>query len=184
MRFLKSVFAALVDRTSDELIGALLVASAVAVVIAGLYAIGRRKAANSHIFIGGMVLASEILCMSLTAGYLEYRSPSLSEPGAMPFRPAYAGWSPGGQDGTLLPPPFGPSPPGWSSGFQIVAAADEDRDGRLTREEFASLVQKADTDGDGSVDSVDIDRILSFRFSFGERHPWFNRSADPGKRSR
>jgi hypothetical protein len=184
MRFLESVFGALVDRSSDELIGALLIAAVVAGVMAGVYALGLRRASNTPVFVGGLVLASEVLCMTLTIGYIEYTSPSLSGPGSTPFRPAYARWSPDGQDRNSLPPPWAFSPAGWSSGFRIVVAADVDRDGRLTPEEAMALVHSADMDGDGSVDFVDIDRILSFRSSFEERRPWFNRAASPGKPSR
>ena len=55
------------------------------------------------------------------------------------------------------------SGPGWSSGFHVVVAADEDRNGRLTPDEAALLVRKADTDGDGTVDFRDIDRWIMSR---------------------
>ena len=90
MRFLNSVFGALVDRSSDELIGALLVATVVAGVMAGLYALGRRRASNPAVFVGGLVLASEVFCMALTTGYYEYRAPSLGNRGPTPFQPAWA----------------------------------------------------------------------------------------------
>jgi hypothetical protein len=184
MRFLESVFGALADRSSDELIGALLVATVLAGAMAGLYALGRRRASNPTVFVGGLVLASAVFCMALTTGYIEYRAPSLSNPGSTPFQPAWAGWAQNGQDRKFAPVPWGHSRSSWSSGFHIVVAADLDHDGRITQEDVASLLQRADTDGDGSVDFVDIDRILSFRFSFEKHSPWFNHRAGPGKRSR
>src|SRR5262249_50323687 len=53
---------------------------------------------------------------------------------------------------------------GMSSGFRVVVVADENHDGRLTPEEAARLVRKADTDGDGSVDFHDIDRLILSSF--------------------
>ena len=49
MRFLESISDAILNRSPEELIGALLIAGAVAIVMAGLYAIGRRKSSPSPI---------------------------------------------------------------------------------------------------------------------------------------
>ena len=118
--------------------------------------------------------------MALTAGYIEYVETAERNSSVVPSRsrtcehgrqvrrvrshrrhPGISSW------------------PGWSSGFHVVVAADENRDGRLTPEEAARLVRKADTDGDGSVNFVDIDRlIVTVRFQ-----PRPRRADDRGERS-
>jgi hypothetical protein len=77
-----------------------------------------------------------------------------------------ARWPSGARGPGSLPPPWAFSGTGWSTGFHVVVAADENRDGRLTPEEMAHLVRKADTDGDGSNNSLDIDRLVMSRFQF------------------
>jgi hypothetical protein len=72
MRFLESINNAILNRSPDELIGALFVAAGVAVVVSGVYALGRRKSSPSPSFVGGLALASGALCMALAAGYIEY----------------------------------------------------------------------------------------------------------------
>lgn len=163
MRFLESVSVAMLNRSPEELIVALLVAAAVGAVVAGLYALGRRKSSPSPTFVGGLCLGAGATCMVLAAGYVEYASidwdlSSAANHGTPPR------WPPGGPGRMTPPPPWNSLGAGWSSGFHIVVAADENRDGRLTAEEVARMVRKADTDGDGSVNSRDIDRLIGDRF--------------------
>jgi hypothetical protein len=72
MRFLESISDAILNRSPEELIGALLIAAAVAIVAAGLYALCRRKSSPSPTFMGGLGLAAGASCMALAAGYIEY----------------------------------------------------------------------------------------------------------------
>jgi hypothetical protein len=163
MRFLQSISDAILNRSPDELIGALLIAAVVAMVVAGLYALGRRKSSPSPTFVGGLCLAAGASCMALAAGYIEYAEsdgPSVSEPN----RPAPSSWPPLGPGRVTPPRNWGVFGPGWSSGFLVVVAADENRDGRLTSEVVTRLVRNADTDGDGSVNFRDIDRLIANRF--------------------
>jgi hypothetical protein len=159
MRFLRSTFDAVLNRSAEELIGALFITLAVAIVVAGLYALGRRKSSPSPTFVGGLALGAGALCMALAAGYIEYVETDRLF-GSGPNRPAPVRRRPGGTGQVIPPPPRG----FWSSGFHVVVAADENRDGRLTPEEVARLVRKADTDGDGSVNFQDIDRLIASRF--------------------
>jgi hypothetical protein len=163
MRFLESISAAILNRTPEELIGALLIAGAVASVVAGLYALCSRKSSPSPSLVGGLSLAAGASCMALAAGYIEYAKTDLTSASAA-NHPAPPALPPGGPGRGTPPPPWGFFGPGWSSGFHIVVAADENRDGRLTPEEAARLVRKADTDGDGSVNFRDIDRLIVSRF--------------------
>jgi hypothetical protein len=163
MRFLESLSDAILSRSSEELIGALFIAAAAAAVVAGLYALGRRKSSPSPSFVGGLSLAAGASCMALAAGYIEYAETDWTL-GPVANHPAPARWPAGGPGRAPLPPPGSLSRAGWSSGFHVVVAADENRDGRLTPEEVARLVRDADTDGDGSVNFRDIDRLIASRF--------------------
>lgn len=160
MRFLSSIFDAVLNRSVEELIGALLIAAAVAICMAGVYALGRRKSSPSPTFVGSLALATGALCMIVTAGYIEHVE-SERALGPVASRVPPANRQPDGSGQIALPHPWSVS--GWSSGFHVVVAADEDRDGRLTPEEVARLVKKADTDGDGSINSRDIDRLIARR---------------------
>jgi len=163
MRFLESLSDGIINRSVEELIGALFIAAAVAGVMAGIYARCRRNSSPSPTFVAGLALAAGAFCMALTAGYIEHReSARTSGSAANPF--AVARSSPDGP-GRLAPPePWSISGLGWSSGFHVVVAADENRDGRVTSEEAARMVRNADTDGDGSVNFRDIDRLIATRF--------------------
>ena len=158
MRFLKSLFDAIVERSPEELIGALLIATAIAIVMAGLYALGRRKSSPSPSFVGGLLLFTGSLCMALTAGYIEYAETDWNSE-SVTSQPGPARWLPGGPR-PATPPPWAFPGAGWSSGYHVIVAADENHDGLLTKDEAASLVQKADSDGDGSVDFHEIDRLI------------------------
>ncbi|MDR3632507.1 MAG: hypothetical protein P4L84_01655 [Isosphaeraceae bacterium] len=163
MRFLESMSDAILNRSPEELIGALLIVAVTAIVMAGLYALGRTKWSPSPTFVGGLALAAGALCMAVGAGYIEYTAThqtygSAVNPLAFARRPS------GGPGRGTLPPPWSFPGAGWSSGFHVVVAADENRDGHLTPDEAARLVRKADTDGDGSVDFRDIDRLIASRF--------------------
>jgi hypothetical protein len=192
MRFFESILDAILKRSAEELIGALFIVAALGIVMAGCYAVYRKKSSPSPSFVGGMALPGFALCMVFTAGYVEYeasdwgRKPSVIQPASGRVWPGSPRWgfvSLGAQGSdraaektgspsrdrrrpfsqAALPHPWSVSGTGWSSGFHIVVAADENRDGRLTPDEAARLVRKADTDGDGSVNFRDIDRLIASR---------------------
>jgi len=160
MKYFSAISDAVLDRSANELIGAVLLAVVVALIIAGLHALCWRKVSEQATLVGGLTIFANIVCMVVAVGYVE----ALRKPWA-----TSQGWvSPGdnrhhaqgaGPRGPRHAPAFG----SWSPGFQMVAAADTDRNGRLTKEEVAQLVQKADGDGDGSVDFRDIDAFLRNR---------------------
>ncbi|WP_422928191.1 hypothetical protein [Singulisphaera sp. PoT] len=165
MHYLESVADALVDRTADELIGALMIATMVAIVMGGIFALGKRKSIQSPSFVIGLALFAGLACMALTAGYFEHLKASHGPLGGRNIPHVLRGWPQGGPG--QKPPQGGWDPPaiGWSPGFHAVVAADLNRDGRLTVEEATELVEKADADGDGSVDFHDIDKMLMGRFA-------------------
>ena len=163
MGFLDAIVDAILERSPAELIGALLIAAAVSVVSAGVYALCRRKSSPSPTFVCGLALAVGASCMALAAGYVEHAGAGHTS-GPAANHPELARSRPGGPgQGTLLPP-WGMPGAGWSPGIHVVMAADEDGDGRLNAGEVARLVLRADTDGDGLVNFRDIDRLIASRY--------------------
>lgn len=160
MKYLSAISDAVLDRSANELIGAVLLAVVVALIIAGLHALFRRKVSEPSTLVGGLTIVANIVCMVVAVGYVEaLRKPWATSQGSV-ASPANRHRGPGfGAHGPRHGPAFG----FWSPGFQMVTAADTDRNGRLTEEEVAQLVQEADRDGDGSVDSRDIDNFLRSR---------------------
>ena len=180
MRFLVSLSDAILDRSPEELIGAMLIAAAVAVIVAGLYTLARKKSSPSPTFVGGLGLAAGASCMALSAGYLEYAGRDWTS-GAAVSRVSPARRPSGAPDRAGLPPPWTVPGMGWSSGIHVIATADENRDGLLTPDEAARLVRNADQDGDGAVNFRDIDRLIAERFR-PSRQPYGLTTAGPGDR--
>lgn len=163
MNFLNSMADVVLDRSPEVLVGALMAATALAVIMAAIYALGQRKLPGSSTLVGALVFGSSLLSMALAAGYFEHAAGRrVYGSGAVP--PGFPAWPPAGAPRHFTMRPPGMSGAGWSSGFHVVIAADEDHNGRVTADELARLVRKADTDGDGSVESRDIDRLILGRF--------------------
>ncbi len=165
MKFLESLSDGIINRSPEELIGALFIAAAVADRRGGdLRALVAGSRAPPRPLSAAWSFAAGALCMALAAGYIEYAGTDWTSG----FR-ANQSWHPRDGRRAVLdrvpaPPPWGFFGAGWSSGFHVVVAADENRDGRLTPEEVARMVRTADTDGDGSVNFRDIDRLIAARF--------------------
>ena len=183
MRFVESISDAILNCSPEELIGALIIAATVALVVAGFYALRRRKSSPSPTFVGSLGLAAAASCMALSAGYIEYAETNRTSGSG--WRDPAAPKSPPGVPRQIKPPsPRSSFGPGWSAGFHVVVAADENRDGRLTPEEVVRLVKEADTDGDGSVNFRDIDRLVGapLPVSFSTARPHRRRTARSRRR--
>ena len=94
MRFLESLSDALLERSPEELIAALLIAALIAIAMAGIYALGRRNSIASPSFVGGLVLCANALCMALAAGYIEHGKANWNS-GSAGNNPSPANWPPG-----------------------------------------------------------------------------------------
>lgn len=163
MRFLEAIADAVLDRSPEELTAAMVFAATIGAVMAGVYALGRKKSSPSPMFVGGLALVAGVMCMAAAAGYFKNLEGDRTL-GSAAKADTLAGW-PASRPGRGGPPPAWRFPrAGWSSGFHVVVAADENRDGRLTTEEAARLIREADADGDGSVDFTDIDQLMKNRF--------------------
>jgi hypothetical protein len=173
MTFLESVANALVDRSPEQLFGAVMVAAAVAVVMVCVFALLRRSVPPSATLVGGLVLAAGVICMTVTVGYIEYTERILSNRKLGTLPPAFPGWPTHGQGGSAHSGSPGRATPFRSPGFHVIIPADEDRDGRVTADELAHLVRKADANADGSVDVREIDQFIASRFRAGSPPGYF-----------
>ena len=150
MEYLKSVGDALVDRSVPELIGAIMVALALALVVAGLYTLGRRKVTDSTMLVTCLTIVASIASMALTGGYfshLERRRRTVIE----------------GTNSRGFPIP----PAVWMeerAARQIMKMADTDGDHSLTTEEAARaaalFVRTEDPNGKGSIDIPALSRSI------------------------
>jgi hypothetical protein len=142
---------AIVDRSADELIGAVVIALALSLVMAGVYSVGRRKLSENLMPMIVLMIVANLVSMALGAGYMLHarravRHVSQNAAPALPPRAIYAGK----RDIVLVQTFF--------------RAADTNRDGLLTGEEASraasELVRQVDTSGKGSIDAQSLDNIL------------------------
>ncbi len=152
MEYLNSVGDAVVDRSLQELIGAIMVALALALATAGLYALGRRKVSDSAMLVTCLTIVSSVASMALAAGYLTERERRQRQeiPGARSsgFRPRAAV-----SRGDLM-------------AREIMKMADTDGDHSLSTEEAAraadSFIRAADASGKGSLDAPSLAKAVHF----------------------
>jgi hypothetical protein len=161
--FLKSLVDALIDRSPRELIGACCVATAMAMIAAGIYALLRRKSAENPSVVGVMTLVASVVSMAVTVGYVRHAGSSRPMTGAWDVEPSPSTTTLEGRAPGPAPRPSAVPPP--SIGFLMVVTTDRNRDGRLTAEELAQFLGEADKDGDDQVDMFDIDRLLLSRMA-------------------
>jgi hypothetical protein len=74
---LRYAWSAIVDRSSNELISAVMVATAVSLIMTSIYLGARRKVRDSSMLVTTLCLLTSLASMALAAGYLEH-SPARS----------------------------------------------------------------------------------------------------------
>jgi hypothetical protein len=159
---LRSTLDVFLDRSPGDLIGAVMIALVLALAMTGLYALRRKKTAEPLIVLIALMLVANVASMALAAGYLvkawksEAKVPGGSTPTTGMWPPS-GGFKPGvpGHSGSPGGPPAGP----WCADphvGQVFAVADLDKNGRLTPEEVALFVKRADSSGKGSIDERDF----------------------------
>jgi hypothetical protein len=157
--YFQSLSDALIDRTIEELIGAVLMALALALALTGLYKLVRRKVNDPGMPMIALMLCANVISMALAASYITQARreflPKMDRP-AMAWRPPSE--FRGGPGGPGKRPPGMPVAPGF------VSAADADQDGRLSPEEAAEFVRTADAGAKGSIDAHDLDDALRGHF--------------------
>jgi hypothetical protein len=169
--FLDSLGNGIVDRSVDELIGAVIVALGVSLAFAGLDFVARRKARDNRLAMIVVMIGANLASMAIAAGYLVHvrktRSALARERNQV---------SPPGLDPILVE--------------SIFNAADKDRDGLLSSEEAslaaAEFVRRADPMGKGLIDAPILAQALMVAWLHrGRRPPGSSlQRPPPGGRSR
>lgn len=148
MGFLNTVFDSMVDRTAEELIGAMLMALSLSLAATGFYTLIRKRKEDRAMYMSGVVLVANLVAMVLAAGYVEQRQ---------------KGVGPVGSGGATIFPAMMPAP---NTEVEVVIAAgliglaDTDRNGRISSEEAAQFVGKVDVSGQGGADVGEVVRAL------------------------
>ncbi len=165
MKFLSAILDGMLDRSLDELIGAVAIAGIIALVAAAVFAIATRKTPTTPTFVGSLALAAGVISMILVAGYLKYvesrdSSRNFVNGPRMPPWPA----------GAMARPPMPPWPMP-TSGVHFLMNMDENHDGKVNTEEATRFIRAADSDGDGFANRQDIDRMIQARFPLAFKSP-------------
>jgi hypothetical protein len=163
--YLTSLGNTIVDRSPDELIGAVMIALATSLAMAGLYMIGRRKLTDNLMPIIVLMIVGNLVSMALAAGYV-VRARRLRR---LP---------PHGAAAAILPWARPSASPEATLVETLFEVADKNHDGLLSADEAsigaAEFVHKADTGGKGSIDSDSLRTLLHGTLSQGRgpfRHP-------------
>jgi hypothetical protein len=169
--FFDSLANGIVDRSVDELIGAVIVALGVSVVFAGLDFVARRKARDNRLAMIVVMIGANLASMAIAAGYLVHVRKTRGAPAR--------------EKTQVLPPGLDPI-----LVESIFNAADKDRDGLLSSEEAslaaAEFVRGADRMGKGLIDAPTLQEALMVAWMHRGRRPpgsSFQRPP-PGGRSR
>ena len=159
------IYQELIDLSTEELIGSIMIGLVLAMAFAGLYALGRRKTSDRLPLLSSLMILASIVSMALGIGYGRYKQDLMGygRPGQPPS------YGPGG------PPPGVPghrAPPGGPEvarhlAERFIGSADVDGEGRISPEEAARaaerLVREADSDQRGSIDVETLSRVLDRR---------------------
>jgi hypothetical protein len=152
--FFVSLGNAVVDRSPDELIGAVIVAFALSLAMAGVFCVGRRSARENVMPVIVLVLVANLVSMAVGAGYLAHLRGKRGEQ------------TNGSRQTTVVGHEVM-----WTEA--IFQAADVNRDGRLSSEEAslaaAAFVRRADETGTGAIDARSLcDALVGTSFHVRE----------------
>jgi hypothetical protein len=146
---------AIVDRSPDELIGAVAIALTISLGMAGLYCIGRRKITENLLPIIALMIVANLLSMAVGAGYFQLARKKMG------YVTREAAWRP-------------PGGPGGSCELltqRIFQEADRNHDRRISKEEASlaavELLRRADANGTGSIDPVTLFTVLQAATYYG-----------------
>jgi hypothetical protein len=129
-RYVDSITDVVLDRSADELIGAILVALMLALALAGAFALFRRRITDATTLITCLALAMNLVAMTVAAGFIR----SSRQHGVQGFRRSH----------------LGVAPPSMAEGEHHLAAlakislelADTDGNGLLSADEAAAGAEK------------------------------------------
>jgi hypothetical protein len=139
IEYWQAVFRSVIDVSPREAIGGLIAGFALALAASGACALLRKRVSDPFPMSCGLILVACVLSMAFGLGHSgARRNPSVNSFTSTNPR---EGWR-------VMPPPIG---------RLLLADADLDGDGRLTPEEAARFVKKADVAGKGWANASEID---------------------------
>ncbi len=154
--FFDALANAIVDRSADELIGAVIVALGLSLAFAGLDFIGRRKVRDARMPMIVLMIGANLISMAVAAGYLVH---------ARRTRAALARENAQGM-------PFMPNAILVES---IFRSADTNHDGLISIEEASvaagEFVRRADPSGNGMIDVPTLEHMITMAGMLRTRRP-------------
>jgi hypothetical protein len=154
--FFEALANVILDRSADELIGAVIVALGLSFAFAGLDFIARRKVRENRMPMIMVMIGANLASMAFAAGYIVYHR-----------KARVASAAERNQMISLRPESI--------MAESIFRAADKNADGLLSSEEAAvaaaEFVRRADPTGSGSIDASTLERAL--------QPGWFPRGRRP-----
>jgi hypothetical protein len=158
--YFESLESAVVDRSPDELVAAIVIALALALAFAGVSLVGRRNVRNALMPMIALMLVANLASMAVGAGYLLHVDRQLGY-----LQKNNNQNAPNGSDPMLVD--------------TIFRAADKNEDGLLSGEEAslaaAEFVRKVDANGKGLIDVRSLEHALpaaGFRGRSPVGHPY------------
>jgi hypothetical protein len=139
---------AIVDRSPEELIGAVAIALTISLAMAGIYCIGQRKVTENLLPMIVLMIIANLLSMAVGAGHFQQARKKIGYVENTPIRRPPDG--PGGLNEFMVE---------W-----IFREADRNHDQRISGEEAsvaaAEFLRRVDASGKGSIDPRSLDRAL------------------------
>jgi hypothetical protein len=153
MPLLNSIYDVILDRSPEEVLGAIGIAVALSIAISGFFALLRGKVGDRVLLVVVLLILASVASMGLGAGYIAYAKGHSRK----------ADFS----RGEGPPPGMGRFGPRMALASRIMGLADADGNGRLSPEEAseaaALFVVEADTTRDGSIDVASLEGAIGRR---------------------
>jgi hypothetical protein len=161
-KYILAVYTALFERPVHDLVGAAVISLIVALALAGLYRLVRKKAPETLVLSSTFLFVASVVSMVLTLGF----TMPTAGPVAKPVPDSVAGSGSGSGSGSATQRSTRPRGPGNLDNYAanaLLIAADLDNDGTLSPEEATQFILSADADGKGSVNVQDLSQLFSRR---------------------
>jgi hypothetical protein len=164
-QYLLTIYVAVTDISTNEVMAGLIIGFALALACSGLFLLARKWASDPLPLLCGLMFVVSAGSMAFGVGHSRYRvTKGLNTTGR----------SVAGSDRHSHRRPSPAPPMGLLFSRDLLLAADADGNGQLTPEEAARFIRQADTTEKGWVDISDIDRARKGRVgppSMTDPHP-------------
>ena len=150
MKWMRSIYDVVLDRSTEEILGAIAISVALSIAVSGLFALLRRKVEDRVLLVIVLLLVVSVTSMGLGAGYIGLARDRRLHPGG--------GNNPEGYPGI----PYGRRPAGI---HRMMRRADTNGDNRISREEAAefarSFIGNLDPSQADSVEFMALSEAIS-----------------------